>query len=100
MADLLPPAILKRPKMGFGLPYNVWMRRSLEPMVRDVLAPARLRRRGLFSSDMVPTMVDRFYGGDDGLWRHIWALFVAETWMTEVLDASTKVPSETMAAAA
>jgi asparagine synthase (glutamine-hydrolysing) len=104
MADLLPPAILKRPKMGFGLPYNVWMRRTLEPMVRDVLAPARLRRRGLFSTDMVSSMVDRFYAGDDGVWRHLWALFVAETWMTDTLDtsatASRSVPSETIGVAA
>jgi hypothetical protein len=88
-ADLLPPAILKRPKMGFGLPYNVWMRRTLEPMVRDVLAPGRLQRRGLFAADTVSSMIDRFYAGDDGVWRHLWALFVAETWMTGALDPST-----------
>ena len=88
LRDLLPDEVLFRPKMGFGLPYQVWMRRSLAPIVRDVLAPDRLRHRGVFDVDATQALVDRFYRGDDQVWRQVWTLFVLEGWATEVLDAA------------
>lgn len=90
LRPLLPEDVLFRPKMGFGLPYPQWMRRSLEPMVRDMLNPIRVRRRGLFDSVEVERLVARFYGGDDGVWRKVWTLFVMEGWATEVLDAGSR----------
>jgi asparagine synthase (glutamine-hydrolysing) len=88
LRDLLPDEILFRPKMGFGLPYQVWMRRSLAPIVKDVLAPDRLRRRGVFDVEATQSLVDRFYRGDDHVWRQLWTLFVLEGWATEVLDVA------------
>lgn len=90
LRPLLPEDVLFRPKMGFGLPYPQWMRRSLEPMVRDLLNPFRVRRRGLFDPAEVDRLVARFYGGDDGVWRKVWTLFVMEGWATDVLDAGGK----------
>jgi asparagine synthase (glutamine-hydrolysing) len=86
LTDLLPDEILFRPKMGFGLPYQVWMRRSLEPMVRDLLTPDRIRRRGLFDLDISADLLARFYAGDDNVWRRVWTLFAFEGWANEVLD--------------
>ncbi len=87
LAPLLPDEILYRTKMGFGLPYALWMRRSLEPMVRDLLSPARVARRGIFDPDATARLVDRFYAGDEGVWRLVWTLLVFEGWASEVLDA-------------
>jgi asparagine synthase (glutamine-hydrolysing) len=87
LRDLLPDEILFRPKMGFGLPYQVWMRRTLEPIVRDTLASTRIRRRGVFDADETASLVDRFYRGDDNVWRRVWTLFILEGWASEVLDA-------------
>jgi asparagine synthase (glutamine-hydrolysing) len=88
LRDLLPDQILFRPKMGFGLPYEVWMRRSLAPIVRDALSPERVRRRGLFDPAATSALVERFYRGDNSVWRKVWTLFVLEGWATEVLDAA------------
>jgi asparagine synthase (glutamine-hydrolysing) len=87
LRDLLPDEVLFRPKMGFGLPYPVWMRRSLAPIVRDTLSPERVRRRGVFDAAAVGALLDRFYRGDDHVWRKLWTLFVLEGWAREVLDA-------------
>lgn len=86
LRPLLPDEILFRPKMGFGLPYQVWMRRSLQPMVRDLLSPARIARRGVFDPVATTRLLDRFYAGDDGVWRLVWTLLAFEGWATEVLD--------------
>lgn len=87
LGNLLPDEILYRPKMGFGLPYNVWMRRSLEPIVRDALCDERVRRRGVFDPAEVKRLVERFYSGDDGVWRRVWTLFILEAWASEILDS-------------
>jgi asparagine synthase (glutamine-hydrolysing) len=87
LRDLLPDEVLFRPKMGFGLPYQVWMRRSLAPIVRETLSPDRVKRRGLFDETVTTDLVDRFYRGDDTVWRRVWTLFVFEGWASEVLDA-------------
>lgn len=91
LAPLLPREVLDRNKMGFGLPTNTWMRRSLAPIVRDLLAPARVGRRGLFDADATDRLVQRFYSGDDTVWRQVWMLFVVEGWATHVLDAGRDV---------
>ncbi|MGE0039829.1 MAG: asparagine synthase (glutamine-hydrolyzing) [Vicinamibacterales bacterium] len=91
LRDRLPDEILFRRKMGFGLPYNTWMRRSLEPMVRDLLSAARVGRRGVFDPVAVDRVVRRFYAGDDGAWRQLWTLFVFEGWASAVLDARQEV---------
>lgn len=91
LRELLPDDVLFRQKMGFGLPYNVWMRRTLAPMVRDLLSPARVARRGIFDPAATQALVNRFYAGDDGVWRKVWTLFVLEGWASEVLDISSEV---------
>lgn len=86
LKPLLSDEILFRQKMGFGLPYAVWMRRSLQPMVRDLLSPSRLARRGVFDPVATDRLVERFFAGDDGVWRLVWTLLAFEGWATEVLD--------------
>jgi asparagine synthase (glutamine-hydrolysing) len=88
LRDLLPDDVLFRPKMGFGLPYQVWMRRTLAPIVRDTLSTSRVRSRGILDVAETQKLVDRFYAGDDNVWRRVWTLFVLEGWAAEVLDAA------------
>ncbi len=91
LRELLPDEVLFRRKMGFGLPYNTWMRRSLAPLIHDLLSPDRVRRRGVFDVAATEQLKARFFGGDDHAWRRLWTLFVFEGWATEVLDARTEV---------
>lgn len=86
--DLIPPEILERPKKGFDLPYYIWMRRSLKPLIHEVLDPARLSRRKLFDVAEAERLVQRFYAGDDRVWRKVWTLFVLESWAGQVLEAA------------
>jgi asparagine synthase (glutamine-hydrolysing) len=86
LREHLPAAILDRPKMGFGLPCNVWMRRSLEPIVREALRPESVRRHRLLNDSGVKSLVDRFYAGDDRIWRKLWTVFVLEAWITHQLE--------------
>jgi asparagine synthase (glutamine-hydrolysing) len=44
----LPSAVLEREKHGFSIPLSDWFRGGLRTWLRDALAPAALRRVGVF----------------------------------------------------
>ena len=48
LADRLPPELLTRPKMGFGVPLSIWFRGSLRGFLWDHLTSSRFHesRRG------------------------------------------------------
>ena len=43
----LPAEIARRPKQGFEVPIDRWLREELRPLAQELLAPERLERRGL-----------------------------------------------------
>lgn len=45
---LVPDAILKRPKMGFGVPLDRWFRKELKDFAYETLLGSKARSRGLF----------------------------------------------------
>jgi asparagine synthase (glutamine-hydrolysing) len=46
-ADMLPPSTLKRGKEGFSMPMKNWLRGPLQPLMRELLSPARLEANRL-----------------------------------------------------
>ncbi|HVN86194.1 MAG TPA: asparagine synthase (glutamine-hydrolyzing), partial [Candidatus Binatia bacterium] len=80
--DLLPPAILRRPKHAFDLPCAAWLRSTLAPLAGD-----------LFAEPVLSNFIDRERVSDlwqrhrDGAANHdaqIWALMTLELWARTV----------------
>ncbi|MCA9651177.1 MAG: asparagine synthase (glutamine-hydrolyzing) [Myxococcales bacterium] len=86
MRGRLPPHVLRRRKLGFNAPLGAWMRRDLDRLVDQWLAPSLLRARDLLSADEVARLVDEHRQGrrDHGL--RLWSLIVLEQWMRLYLD--------------
>jgi len=85
LADRLPPAIAKRGKQGFGVPFSAWFRGPLAVLLRDTLAPERLRRGGLFDATAVSRLVTEHVGGTRDHDSVLWSLLVFELWRSEYL---------------
>ncbi|MBI2527055.1 MAG: asparagine synthase (glutamine-hydrolyzing) [Candidatus Rokubacteria bacterium] len=85
MAGLLPPDILTRRKMGFGVPLGSWFRNELREMTRDLLLSPRARQRGLVRPAAVEELLRIHDGGRDCSPR-LWALLSLELWCREWLD--------------
>jgi GT2 family glycosyltransferase len=73
-------------KRGFALPLGHWMRSDLAEQVRDTLADAAVRRRGIFDPPAVHRVVDRCLAGDERLVPPVMMLFSFETWARRWLD--------------
>jgi asparagine synthase (glutamine-hydrolysing) len=80
-ADLLPPAIARRGKMGFGVPVGSWFRGPLRDTVRDVLLAPDARCREFLDGAYVATMVDRHLDGRANLGPQLWTLLCFERWL-------------------
>lgn len=74
--DWVPEANWQRPKQGFGLPFEYWLRNELRPRVEDeVVSSAQASQ--LFNVQAIRTLWERFQRlpGSIG-WSRPWALFV------------------------
>lgn len=80
MADLLPPAIRRRPKKGFNMPVAKWLTGPLQPLAADLLAPARLRRQGLFNAGYVQTLWQEHQSRRRDHRKLLWTLLAFELW--------------------
>ncbi|MEQ9399194.1 MAG: asparagine synthase (glutamine-hydrolyzing) [Longimicrobiales bacterium] len=79
-ARYIPASVLDRPKMGFTVPLEQWLRHDLREWVGDLLDADHIRRRGLYDVEAVVALRDRFLGGAPGLAAPIWTLAVLEDW--------------------
>jgi asparagine synthase (glutamine-hydrolysing) len=86
LADQLPQDILQRKKRGFGTPMGAWLKRELAPVLRSLLSPEVVKRRGLFNAGVVSTLVaDHEASRSDGT-DALLALLNLEVWSRIYLD--------------
>lgn len=85
MRGVLPDTILNRRKEGFSIPIKNWLRRELEPLMRELLAPDRMTRRGLVEAREVTRLVDAHVAGRENHAHTLFPLMVFERWASEYL---------------
>jgi asparagine synthase (glutamine-hydrolysing) len=85
-ADVLPPAVLSRPKQGFMIPLASWLRGELRSLVEEGLDPGRVRARGLFAPGVVGRLVREHLDRTRNHADRLWALLILELWMQQYVD--------------
>ncbi len=80
MQDVLPKDIIHRPKMGFVLPWQIWLKNELKDFTQQSIE--NLSKRDYFNKTLVLQWWKRFLKDDPGVsWSRIWSLVVLEQWM-------------------
>ncbi len=76
---MVPQALLKRPKMGFGIPLADWLRGPLRDWAEDLLEPARLGGGLLDVAEVRQLWSDHLGGGRN--WAYaLWTVLMFEAW--------------------
>jgi asparagine synthase (glutamine-hydrolysing) len=91
----VPPQLIERPKMGFGVPLDSWMRGPLRDWVEALIDERRLRDEGFFHPQVIRKAWHEHLGGRDNLAK-LWSVLMFQSW----LEAQRGVPAEHHAIAA
>lgn len=85
--DYIPKELLDRPKVGFSVPLDQWMRGPLKEKLIDMCNVEFLRRQGIFDPDYVNEFLQEYLQtGDKGSGtgsnysRLMWAFFTFQQW--------------------
>jgi asparagine synthase (glutamine-hydrolysing) len=84
--DLLPPNILNRGKMGFGVPLGAWFRNELKDYVYDTLMSGKSLGRGYFKKEVIEKLLDDHREGKVNNDKKIWSLLNLELWHRIFID--------------
>ncbi len=78
----VPRHLIERPKMGFGVPVENWMRsdRRLREQLEWHLSPGMLLRSGFRDRGHVKSLLSDFFRGSKASFKKIWLLYSYQTW--------------------
>jgi asparagine synthase (glutamine-hydrolysing) len=77
----VPQELVDRPKRGFSVPLDNWLRGPLRTWSNDLLSPARLKRQGLLRPDIVAKKLSDFENGRNVGASQIWTLLMLQSWL-------------------
>ncbi len=80
LRGLVPDAILRRPKKGFGIPVAAWIRGPLRPLFEDLLSPASIAASGVLDPQAARALLDRHLSGREDLRKPLWTLAAFLMW--------------------
>ncbi len=80
MVDVLPDSILRRPKKGFPVPTEFWLRTQLRDLVRDALLCPGSACRQFFNHSALEMIVSENEAKVAGRHQDVWTLLIFEFW--------------------
>jgi asparagine synthase (glutamine-hydrolysing) len=77
----VPAALVERPKTGFGVPLDSWLRGPLKAWAGDLLEPARLQREGYLQAEAVTRVWHEHLSGRRNRQHALWNVLMFESWL-------------------
>lgn len=85
--DYIPKELLDRPKVGFGVPLDQWLRGPLKEQLTDMCSRDFLKRQGIFDADFTADMIENYLRTGDGgpatgenYSKLSWSFFAFQQW--------------------
>jgi asparagine synthase (glutamine-hydrolysing) len=91
--EWLPDSILDRPKQGFAVPLDEWLRGEMRAVPEDVLLDPVATARGIFRPDAVRDLIAEHRDGGDRA-DQLWAMINLELWFRTCVDRTIAAPNE------
>ena len=76
----VPQHLIERPKMGFGVPIDAWLRGPLKAWAEALLAPERLRKEGFVAARPVTHAWQEHQSGRRNHQHFLWNVLMFQAW--------------------
>jgi asparagine synthase (glutamine-hydrolysing) len=77
----VPRALIERPKMGFGVPLDDWLRGPLREWAEGLLGETRLREQGFFDAREVRRVWDLHLSDQANQHFRLWPILMFQSWL-------------------
>ena len=76
----IPASYFNRPKKGFSIPLNIWLKNEMQFLINDFLNPNIVDKVGLVNVEYVQKLINRFNKGEEYLYQRLWLLINLQRW--------------------
>ncbi len=82
--EYIPPRYFDRPKRGFSIPLQQWLKKELKDFAMDYLNEAAINKVGVLNKTEVKKLLDAFYTKNQHyLYNRVWQLLVLQKWFLQ-----------------